>query len=133
MIYKRRCVFYLKIKELFSYLYNGTRDNQGNIIMYEPIKLKELIINKLLEMGPLPYIEDVIRTYAQTNKLYLHSGGKTNKPLRKQQPTKLLFGKVRRIYKKSGDKKDYVKHKGLLITIKQYKDIRVRATKNRGK
>jgi hypothetical protein len=101
--------------------------------MYEPIKLKELIINKLLEMGPLPYIKDVIITYVKTNNLSLHSGGKTNKPSRNPQPTKLLFGKVRRIYKKSGDKKEYVKHKGLLITIKQYKDIRVRDTKNRGK
>jgi hypothetical protein len=83
----------------------------------------------LRNLKPLPYIRETSNT-SNSSPSY---GGKSIKPERKPQPTKLLFGKVRRIYKKSGDKKEYVKHKGLLITIKQYKDIRTRATKNRGK
>jgi hypothetical protein len=76
-------------------------------------------------LKPLPSIRETINT-SKSSPRY---GGKAIKT----KPTKLLFGKVRCIYKKSGDKKEYVKHKGLLITIKQYRDIRTRATKNRGK
>jgi len=77
------------------------------------------------EIRPLPSIKEAYNT----SKSSPHYGGKAIKT----KPTKLLFGKVRRIYKKSGDKKEYVKHKGLLITIKQYRDIRTRAPKNRRK
>jgi hypothetical protein len=76
-------------------------------------------------LKPLPSIPET----DNTSKLPSRYGGKAIKT----EPTKLLFGKVRRIYKKSGDKKEYVKHKGLLITIKQYRDIKTRAPKNRRK
>ena len=36
---------------------------------------------------------------------------------------KEILGKERCIYKKSGDRKEYVKHKGDLITVSEYKKI----------
>ena len=102
---------------------------KGNINKEEKNKrLKEQLL-KITHMTP--YIQEIIEE-TQNPQEPFQAGGKTNKQ-RQHRPTKLLFGKVRCIYKKSGDKKEYVKHKGLLITIKQYRDIRTRATKNRGK
>jgi len=49
----------------------------------------------------------------------LNRGGKAIKT----QKTKVIFGKERCIYKKSGDQKEYVKYKGDLVTVKEYKYI----------
>jgi hypothetical protein len=107
----------------FNYLKGNIKKEQKNKLLKE----------QLLQITQMtPYIREIIED-TQNPQEPSQEGGKTNKPPRNPQPTKLLFGKVRCIYKKSGDKKEYVKHKGLLITIKQYKDIRTRATKNRGK
>jgi hypothetical protein len=132
--YMKGCSNYNDIKSIYStcyYYFKGDIDKEER-----NRRLRAQLLN-ITSMKP--YIHSIIKetpipeTFSQSSL----SGGKTNKqrqpPQRKPQPTKLLFGKVRRIYKKSGDKKEYVKHKGLLITIKQYKDIRVKATKNRGK
>jgi hypothetical protein len=64
------------------------------------------------------------------------SGGKKVKPVK---PTmngkKEILGKQRCIYKKAGDRKEYVKYKGVLITVKDYnkimKDITVKRNKNK--
>jgi hypothetical protein len=52
------------------------------------------------------------------------TGGKPTKPTK---PTitgkKEILGKQRCIYKKTGDRKEYVKYKGDLITVKDYKKI----------
>jgi hypothetical protein len=55
-------------------------------------------------------------------------GAKQNiKPTKPTKPTitgkKEILGKERCIYKKAGDRKEYVKYKGDLITIKDYKKI----------
>ena len=135
---------------IYYYLYGTINSNKNSEryrdkIFYSPTKMKELLKKELLTITPMTsHIRSIIESIPLTRQEHLSvipenlsqtsslSGGKTNKPHRNQQPTKILFGKVRCIYKKSGDKKEYVKHKGLLITIKQYKDIRTRATKNRG-
>ena len=41
----------------------------------------------------------------------------------KKHSKKEILGKSRCIYKIKGDRKEYVKHKGKLITIKDYKAI----------
>lgn len=47
------------------------------------------------------------------------SGGKKSKKL----PKKEILGKMRCIYKIPGDRKEYLKHKGKLITVKEYKEL----------
>lgn len=142
---------------IYYYLYgtiNSNRDSERyrDKIFYSPTKMKELLKKELLSITPMtshirsiienPFSEIKTLTGLMRPSQYMsvipesssRSGGKTNKKRPNQLlRTKLLFGKVRCIYKKSGDKKEYVKHKGFLITIKQYKDIRTRATKNRRK
>lgn len=46
-------------------------------------------------------------------------GGKKSKKL----PKKEILGEMRCIYKIPGDKKEYLKHKGKLITVKEYKEL----------
>jgi len=47
------------------------------------------------------------------------NGGKKSKKL----PKKEILGKMRCIYKIPGDRKEYLKHKGKLITVKEYKEL----------
>jgi hypothetical protein len=123
-MYRRSCINSDTIISIYSIYYSY------NFKQLKPEDMKMMLKEQLLRITPMtPYIRSIIND-TPNDEASSYTGGKTNKP---KQPTKLLFGKVRRIYKKSGDKKEYVKHKGLLITIKQYKDIRVKATKNRGK
>jgi hypothetical protein len=49
----------------------------------------------------------------------LLQGGKKSK----KQPKKEILGKIICIHKIPGDRKEYVKHKGKLITIKKYKEL----------
>jgi hypothetical protein len=76
----------------------------------KPTKYQTQGLNTL---QPLP--EGVLSTSQSSS----HRGGKAIKT----QKTKVIFGKERCIYKKSGDQKEYVKYKGDLITVKQYKNI----------
>ena len=46
------------------------------------------------------------------------AGGKVRRHAKKQ-----ILGKERCIYKKAGDRKEYVKHKGNLITINDYRKV----------
>ena len=127
-MYRRSCINSYTIISIYSIYYSYIYKELN------PTKMKELLKKKLLTITPMtPYIRHIIED-TEIPEASSHTGGKPNKqPQQQPKPTKILFGKVRCIYKKSGDKKEYIKHKGLLITIKQYKDIRTRATKNRGK
>ena len=58
------------------------------------------------------YLNKVINTFDI-------NGGKKSKKL----PKKEILGKMRSIYKIPGDKKEYLKHKGKLITVKEYKEL----------
>lgn len=130
-MYSRSCSNYKNINYIYStyfdyYFKKNTNKEERN----------KLFKKQLLRITPMtPYIRSIINE-TPNGEEYSHTGGKSNKPPQQRQPqhpTKILFGKVRCIYKKSGDKKEYVKYKGLLITVNQYRDIRTRATKNRGK
>ena len=66
----------------------------------------------------------------ERSKLPKNGGNNKNKPSiigRKE-----ILGKERCIYKKVGDRKEYVKHKGDLITVKDYKRI-IKAKNNKRK
>lgn len=52
-------------------------------------------------------------------QLNVVNGGKKSKKL----PKKEILGKMRCIYKIPGDRKEYLKHKGKLITVKEYKEL----------
>lgn len=51
----------------------------------------------------------------------LEGGGKF-----KRHGKKEILGKERCIYKKEGDRKEYVKHKGSFITVRDYKKLKPR-------
>ena len=63
------------------------------------------------------------------------SGGK--RKVNPVKPTmngkKEILGKQRCIYKKAGDRKEYVKYKGVLITVKDYKKVMKDITVKRNK
>ena len=58
----------------------------------------------------------------------IEGGGKKTKRVNRKE----ILGKERCIYKKVGDRKEYVKHKGDLITVKDYKRI-IKAKNNKRK
>ena len=69
------------------------------------------------------------------NKNNPSSGGKKKvKPVKPaMNGKKEILGKQRCIYKKAGDRKEYVKYKGALITVKDYKKIMKDVTVKRNK
>lgn len=100
-------------------------------------------INKINNLNTGEKDEDYLRGVANTLKMkedldklidntedndttgdVVAKGGKPTKPTK---PTitgkKEILGKQRCIYKKVGDRKEYVKYKGDLITVKDYKKI----------
>ena len=56
---------------------------------------------------------------SRVEEVPLTEGGKKSK----KQPKKEILGVMRCIYKLPGDRKEYVKHKGKLITIKDFKEF----------
>ena len=78
------------------------------------------IYNKIIKIPPSdPHNE----YFNQNNGIYdthrLHTGGSYKKTNKKKN----ILGRERCIYKKSGDRKEYLKYKGDLITVKEYKII----------
>jgi hypothetical protein len=92
-----------------------------------------IIINKLIEIKTR--VNDMVEQREEQEE-QVAQGGKNKKNKKPTKPTmsikpikptitgkKDILGKQRCIYKKSGDRKEYVKYKGDLITVKDYKKI----------
>jgi len=66
-----------------------------------------------------PYSEYFNQNNGDHRTHRLHTGGSYKKTNKKKN----ILGRERCIYKKSGDRKEYLKYKGDLITVKEYKII----------
>ncbi len=83
-------------------------------------------LERLIKYNPDDYIASNNASGGNATKQYKNKKGakQNNKPVK---PTitgkKEILGKERCIYKKAGDRKEYVKYKGDLITVKDYKKI----------
>ena len=62
-------------------------------------------------------------TLIQYKITFQSRGGNGNTKIIKINKKEIL-GRVRCIYKKTGDRKEYVKHKGDLITVRDFKDLK---------
>ena len=98
---------YLKIIEL---LQNNKKNSNYNL---EPGEFSSLNLKLLATDNKLPELPRELLT-----ELSITSGGnaKVTKINKKE-----ILGRERCIYKKTGDRKEYLKHKGELITVKDYK------------
>ena len=70
-------------------------------------------------------LEKLMENIGNNDNNNLSSGGKrkVNPDKPAMNGKKEILGKQRCIYKKAGDRKEYVKYKGVLITVKDYKKI----------
>ena len=98
---------YLKIIEL---LQNNKKNSNYNL---EPGEFSSLNLKLLATDNKLPELPRELLT-----ELSITSGGNAKvKKINKKE----ILGRERCIYKKAGDRKEYLKHKGELITVKDYK------------
>lgn len=74
--------------------------------------------NKLM-IGVKNALHSVKEELAREELVKQMSAGKKSKKL----PKKEILGKMRSIYKIPGDRKEYLKHNGKLITVEEYKKI----------
>lgn len=105
------------------------------MIAVEYINEMELVMNRLIGNERLGYrkatLEATLNDFMEMRKIYekyikgykisiegLQNGGNSKvKKINKKE----ILGRERCIYKKAGDRKEYLKHKGELITVKDYK------------
>jgi len=117
----------IKFQEYLSYYIGASKrykiDPNYNIFPYNMygdeaeliLFICDFIYNyKLIELDTF-----IVEYASDYNVDKLGVGGKKSKKL----PKKEILGKMRCIYKIPGDRKEYVKHKGKLITVKDYKEL----------
>ena len=85
------------------------------ILMDKIIDYRRLLKDKEKEEKFDSQMTSLSSTYTSAEAV----GGKKSKKL----PKKEILGKTKSIHKIMGDRKEYVKHKGKLITIKDYKEL----------
>jgi hypothetical protein len=79
------------------------------------------LLSQLLSIINNTDIPDRAKVIADFRKSF--KGGNINNIKIKKTAKKEILGKERCIYKKSGDRKEYLKHKGCLITVSEYKKL----------
>jgi hypothetical protein len=134
---KNTCKNYSKIKELFEILinfeyYGETSTPYYHEFVYSNYKqketedLKKRLHESLIDICINENTKRIISDTPPPPPIPPQLGGNT-------KITKLtkkdILGKSRCIYKKSGDRKQYIKHKGVLIAVSEYKKIMT--TKNK--
>jgi hypothetical protein len=116
---------YIEAMELFDFYKNSLNTELYN--EENKYKLKKYILDKFLffakDIENKAEMVDIIKEFIKGNKPSTSKKSSTGGKTIKINKTKLLFGKERCIYKKSGDQKEYIKYKGDLITVKEYKII----------
>jgi len=84
--------------------------------------IEQLTYSTIIEDGEILDYEtiygDMYKKYVKEHKyLFLQTGGKKLKK-------KNILGTEKCIYKKQGDRREYIRHNGKLITIKEYRNIK---------
>ena len=113
--FKFKFIFTLHLNSAYKHTYKELTDFLINY-NYEP---SVRIGHQLLTKEQLDDMINEAKLQEAENPPKLLSGGKKSKKL----PKKEILGKMRCIYKIPGDRKEYLKHKGKLITVKEYKEL----------
>ncbi len=108
---------YLKITQEMTAGYNGKlvrkilNAETNEVVTLTPMKIRRV---EIYDNGTLV---EVAKSSNRNNKNIIISGGR-NASVKKE-----ICGRLRCIYKISGSRKEYVKHKGSLITVADYKKL----------
>lgn len=114
--YKEQKLNEIRMINYLNRYFNENNLDWTNFVNYD--------LRNLTKINFLNYINIIIdelkKCKGQTNEEnFEQMGGRTNK----KRPKKEILGKIMVIYKINGDHKEYVRHKGKLITIKDYKEL----------
>jgi hypothetical protein len=82
------------------------------------------IVNELSTTTPNSNLITRLKEQKESLKSYLPKFNGGNGNTKKKINKKMILGKERCIYTKLGDRKEYLKYKGELITVKDYKKIK---------
>jgi hypothetical protein len=102
-------------KEYYGDYITLINDNIDNI---------DKIVNELSTTQPNSNLIARLTEQKESLKSYLPKFGSGNGNTKKKINKKVILGKERCIYTKLGDRKEYLKYKGRLITVKDYKKIK---------
>jgi hypothetical protein len=118
-------IFISKIKNMYLDIFNHgyilEPENFINNYILQP-HIPQIILNLKYEQREhfVNILIDELNKYKnelEQNKMLLNGGNKKSVKYK----TKEVLGKLRRIYKIPNSKKEYIKHKGNLITLSDYK------------